>query len=703
MPELERTCVSADGIALNDCRHFHAKKRFWGSISFTGAMLATVLLLPQALDAQTTQSEPFSNLVQAAAADRDAGHTAAALREYQQAVNEQPQWAEGWWNLGVLRYQANQYTDAIVAFHRLTALHPEAGMAWSLLGLCEFATKNYAAALHDLQTGQSLGPQPDAETERVAAYHLALLENRSGAFTQAQQTLEAAFGPTGYPNAAKVALGLALLRVPLLPEEVNPARDALLHDAGSVAALFAQGDTTQALALFPGLLAADPEIPYLHLAYGKALATAKHPHRALLQMQAEEKISPQSALPWVEAAQLYIGLHQTSAALTAARRAVALDPKSTAALQSLAQALQANGETSAARKLRARAGSLPAEAPQREERLVQMYAAATAAPSGVTSATSPTELWDAAMQAYAQQKYAAAESLLQSWVVQHPQDGTAWAVLGLCEAATGDTANALLHLQQGRRLGLRGSPQAQQTALYQLAVLLNQSSQFDSATDVLAPWAATASPPMAEQAQIALGMAMLRIPKPPSAMPASEMQLLKQCGTVAELLQSSHYDAVYALLQTLLQQYPHQPFLHFTYGKALAALSHFNRATAAMQAETKISPHSALPWIWMARIALKQDDAAAALTAAQHAVHLAFGSAEAHYMLGRAEMQLGHADAALTELQTAAVQMPNSPEVHFALAQAYQKAHQPDKAEQERILFQNLHPASSGVEAAQSQ
>ena len=46
--------------------------------------------------------------------------------------------------------------------------------------------------------------------------------------------LAAAFGDQS-PAQAKVALGLVLLRVPLLPQEVDPSQDALVQAAGETA------------------------------------------------------------------------------------------------------------------------------------------------------------------------------------------------------------------------------------------------------------------------------------------------------------------------------------------------------------------------------------------------------------------------------------------------------------------------------------
>jgi tetratricopeptide (TPR) repeat protein len=163
-----------------------------------------------------------------------------------------PQWEEGWWYLGMLLYDQNRYSQAIPAFQKLVELVPNAGPAWDFLGLCEFEAKNYEKALHHVKKGLSFANVD--ETAQVAKYHLSLLLIRGGEFNDATTLLASTFGQKEVPPQIKIALGLAMLRVPLLPSQIDPSRDALLHFAGEVAAAIARNDSAKALTAFPSLL-----------------------------------------------------------------------------------------------------------------------------------------------------------------------------------------------------------------------------------------------------------------------------------------------------------------------------------------------------------------------------------------------------------------------------------------------------------------
>ena len=89
---------------------------------------------------------------------------------------------------------------------------------------------------------------------------------------------------------------LALLHAPVLPDELNPSREALVHAAGEIAALLAQGDYAKALDAFPQFLKDYPDVPYLHDAYAKALAAAGRITEALEQRR-EESASSESLAP----------------------------------------------------------------------------------------------------------------------------------------------------------------------------------------------------------------------------------------------------------------------------------------------------------------------------------------------------------------------------------------------------------------------
>src|SRR5437588_10546103 len=103
------------------------------------------------------------------------------------------------------------------AFQKVVEQNPAQNQAWSCLGLCEFGASDYQNAMKHLQKGQDLGPIDDPELSRVAQYHVALLLNRNGEFSKAAEMLTKSFAEQP-SSQVKVALGLALLHIPLLPQ-----------------------------------------------------------------------------------------------------------------------------------------------------------------------------------------------------------------------------------------------------------------------------------------------------------------------------------------------------------------------------------------------------------------------------------------------------------------------------------------------------
>ena len=689
-----------------------------------------------------TPSRSFEALAKYATEAREGGKTEEAIRDYQNALRLQPDWVEGLWYLGTLLYDGDRYAQAIPAFQKLLKLAPEAGPTWNFLGLCEYETKDYGNALEHLTRGLSLGDADDPEISRVSKFHRALLLNRSGQFEEATSLLAAAFGESQISPQVKVALGLALLRVPLLPEEVDPSKDALIRAAGEAAAALAQNDSEKAFNALLSLLKANSRTPYLHYAYGKALASAAREEDALAQQGEEILTSPKSALPRIEMSQLQLRLHHPGQALLAATEAVKLEPNSSTAHRALGEALQALGESERAAEELNVATKRATEKPPRDETIASMYgrqptvvrtegvspeaANSTAGPSAASfeklvhqataaQAEGKTDLaiesyqqalqlrldweegrWSLAMLAYSSRHFPEAIRELKILVEQKPNLGTAWAVLGLAEFEIEDYANALIHLQRGEQLGFGGSAEAVRLAKCRLAMLLNRSGQFDEATAVLAGYLASAAFPFGQgtidkEMRIALGMAQLRIPLLPAEVEPAKSALVESAGDVTVLLLGGKYGLAIPKLQQLLKEFPATPFLHYMYGTALMALSEYDEAEAQLREESRISPRSELPYVAVASISLKRERPADAMAAAQRAVELAPDSAETHYLLGRACLDTGRAEQAVHELETASKLAPGSPKVHFNLAKAYAKTKRPEKAKEERATFARLN------------
>jgi tetratricopeptide (TPR) repeat protein len=572
----------------------------------------------------------FDAAAQAASAARDAGRTDEAIENYRRAVAIRPGWQEGWFYLGTLQYAAERYAGAIPAFQKLTQLAPSIGAAWNFLGLCEFETKDYANALTHLEEGQKLGAADDPEITRVSKYHLALLLNRTGDFDRATAMLVSAFGESQFPAQVKLALGLALLHASVLPQELNPSQEALVHAAGEIAAFLVQGDSAGALAAFPQVLKDYPDVPYLHDSYAKALAAAGRDQEALQQRREESRIEEK----------------------------------------------------------------LAPEKARREEQIARIYAIESAGAHTENAESDAGTLWNQAMSDYASGRYSDAVAALKIWEKRRPadrkmNDGTAWAVMGLSEFELKDYDNALIHLQRGQDLGLGGNPDAIRIARYRLAILLNRGAQYENASRLLAPEANSGS--LADEIQFALGIALLRMPLLLTEVPAQQHALVQSAGEIAILLQDSKYDQAFPKLQQLLKDYPATPFLHYAYGLALASLSQYDEAGPQLREEARISPASELPYILLASIALRKNDPVDALPSAERAVQLAPQSARAHYILGRACLELGREEKAIHELEAANKINPGSPEVHFSLAKAYSKAKLPEKAKEERAIFAQLN------------
>jgi tetratricopeptide (TPR) repeat protein len=656
------------------------------------AVLCCLVLLIVCGERQATcqqTNESFQALAAAASAAREAGRADEAIRDYQRAAALRPDWAEGWWYLGTMQYDQDRYADAIPALKKLAALSPDLGAAWGFLGLSEFETKDYGNALAHLEKAQSIGIADDVELARVSAYHLALLLNRSGEFERAATLLLPISGQSQPPPQIKSALGMALLRVPLLPDEVDPSQDALIQAAGEAESI-SQTSPANHLKALEMLVSEHPQTPYLHYAYGLALRSAGQTKDALIAQQQEAVISPQSVLPLIQIGRLQLDLGQTPEAIATARKAVSLAPDSSAAHDLLAKALKANGEGPQSALETRKAASLLPEKPDIDTRIASLYAATSPRPStsGGPGETSSTD-WQQAMADYSAGRYAEAIAALKAWVEHKPNDGTAWAVMGLAEFELKDYDNALIHLQRGQQLGVGASPQAIELAKYRLAILLIRKSQFEIATELLGPIAG--KQPLANEIQFALGLSLLRVPSLPDQIDASKRPLVERSGEIAQLLLASKYDQAFPKLQKLIEQYPTTPFLHYANGTALDSLSQYDDAKVQMRAEIQISPQSALPWARLASIALRQHLPNEALTAAENAVRLAPDSADAHYVLGRACAELGDTSRAIHELEQASQLSPNSPEIHFALARAYAKANLPEKASQERATFARLN------------
>ncbi len=346
--------------------------------------LATALLAAAVALAQTKQAPgpdrpgagTFSALSQDAEKARQADRLEEAVGLYEKALKLNPRWTEGWWYLGTIHYDANRYGEGQAAFKNLVGINPRLGPGWAMLGLCEFELQDYGNSHIHLQRARALGLGGEQEMTTVVRYHEALLLIHESEFESATQLLSSLVEHGVISNDIQVALGLALLRVPLFPRQVDPSKDALIHAAGGVAELMAMGNYDQADSAFQQVLHDYPQTPFVHYAYGAMLASLSRYDGAERQLREEIRVTPESALPYMQLAYVFLRLHRYAEALTLGQKAVELAPHSFAAHYLLGRTLlELNNVTEAVRELET-ARRLGPYSPEVRYNLARAYAKA---------------------------------------------------------------------------------------------------------------------------------------------------------------------------------------------------------------------------------------------------------------------------------------------------------------------------------------
>src|SRR5712691_632314 len=127
---------------------------FLAAVSFLLAFSCSTLASSQE---NTPELQPFERISAQADQARDSHDLDKALVLYRQALGFRPGWAEGWWSLGTILYDRDNYPEAARAFQRLVALRPDHGSARVMLGLCQFELGQDESALRNIQKGRQLG------------------------------------------------------------------------------------------------------------------------------------------------------------------------------------------------------------------------------------------------------------------------------------------------------------------------------------------------------------------------------------------------------------------------------------------------------------------------------------------------------------------------------------------------------------------
>jgi tetratricopeptide (TPR) repeat protein len=300
------------------------RRKLKGHAQHLGLFVLAALLLASLGRAQDPPAG-FDDLARQAAAARDQQNIPLATELYGKALELNPNWAEGWWNLGLIEYTASEYPQAIDAFNHLLKLDPHAVPALAIRGLSEFDTGDYTGSLKDLELACQHGAANDKDHEQILRYHLGMLLTRAGRYWDALSQYRTLTGEHFDSPDFEVAVGLVGMRIPSLPSELSAHDSELAGALGKAACAFLADDSDTADAEFNDLFARYPTAPNLHYFYGFLL----FPHdrdMAVEQFQKEVAIDPsnQLATGLLAFTLMYVGRYKD--ALPVAQRALAAEP-----------------------------------------------------------------------------------------------------------------------------------------------------------------------------------------------------------------------------------------------------------------------------------------------------------------------------------------------------------------------------------------
>ncbi len=169
-------------------------------------------------------------------------------------------------------------------------------------------------------------------------YHAAVLMNRMGQFELAQKVLTEFISEANDNPKILEALGLSSLRIPQLPEEVDPSRREAILLAGGGTFYYYSRMTAAAYGRFEELLRRYPDMPNVHYAFGVVLLNAE-PDRAIEEFKQELQRTPAHVPAMLQIAFEYLKRSDWTSAKSWAGQAVKIEADSVPARQAVGQAL----------------------------------------------------------------------------------------------------------------------------------------------------------------------------------------------------------------------------------------------------------------------------------------------------------------------------------------------------------------------------
>jgi tetratricopeptide (TPR) repeat protein len=267
----------------------------------------------------------FQSLSRQADAARDAHQLAKAIDLYKRALKLKPAWEEGWWNLGSVAYDLDQYDECAAAFRRLSVLKPDGAPGWTMLGLCEFNLHHYGPTVEALTHVEEMGFRENAELSHAARLRLALALIKIESYEKAIALLTELTRVDKKTPDIIVAAGVAGLRRPWTPSEVPDSDKELVYTLGDAMAAAMELDYKTAEQKFEQLVQAHPSDPSVHYRYG-ALLYNRNGDQGIDEIRKAVELAPRYLPALVSLSVIFLKREENQAAVEYGEKAVAAGP-----------------------------------------------------------------------------------------------------------------------------------------------------------------------------------------------------------------------------------------------------------------------------------------------------------------------------------------------------------------------------------------
>ncbi|HEX8294009.1 MAG TPA: tetratricopeptide repeat protein [Pyrinomonadaceae bacterium] len=303
--------------------------------------------------------------------------------------------------------------------------------------------------------------------------------------------------------------------------------------------------------------------------------------------------------------------------------------------------------------------------------------------------------WYLATIHYDRDDYAEAARSFKEAARLQPKAGAAWAMLGICEFQLARYDDALIHIQQGRQVGVNDNVELTRVMRYHEGLLSILKGEFERGQQTLGTLSYEGL--KSEDLIIALGLATLRVGMTPKQVDINyrDRDLIRRAGLAEHFAAQKNMSDAQREYDLLARDYGKVANVQYAYGRYLLANRDEDGALAAFMKELENWPKHVLARCQIANIKLQRKEVEEGLRYAEEAARQAPRLPLAHYLLGRLLLEAGQNERAVEALETTAKMVPNEAKTYFALARAYTRLKRKADADRARETFTRLSKAAS--------